>query len=339
VFALDERTGNVLTTIALFAAVAGFLFAARATLGVFVVALLLAYLLEPVVGWVQRRLLHADSRTGAIALVYASALVVMLGTGYALKPTIVDQMQQLNDGAPDALSRVADHEYFSGDVNALEDTGERAISAVTSVASDMGWLLMVPVIAIFFLTSRPALIDGAVDLFAQRHDRDGVKRTVEAIDTMLAQYTRTQLALAGMTGAVYTGAMAILGFPYPLALGMLSGALEFIPVLGWVLAAAIVLTAGWFAQAPWMWMALVIAVWKVIENFVLSPRIMGDRLQLPPMTVIFALMAGGQIGGLVGVLVSVPAAAVIRIVWLARSASQPAQIGAIAAVSSQPSNP
>ena len=338
-FALDDRTGNVLTTITLFAAVAGLLFAARATLGVFILALLLAYLLEPLVDWVQRRLLHADSRSGAIALVYVSALVLMLGAGYAMEPTVVGQMQQLHDGAPGVLSRVANHEYFGNSVNALKGTGERAISAVTSVASDIGWLLMVPLIATFFLGNRPALIDGAVDLFAQRRDRASVKRTVEKIDTMLAQYTRAQLALAGLTGAVYAGAMAILGFPYPLALGMLSGALEFIPVVGWIMAAAIVLTAGWFAQAPWIWMVLVIGVWKVVENFALSPRIMGDRLQLKPITVIFALMAGGQIGGLLGVLLSVPAAAVIRILWLERAANQPTQVDAIASVSGQPSNP
>src|SRR5262249_44303500 len=181
--------------------------------------------------------------------------------------------------------------------------------------------------------------DGTVDLFAQGRDRAGVKRTVGKIDTMLAQYTRAQLTLAGLTGAVYTGAMAILGFPYPLALGIVSGALEFVPVVGWILAAAIVLTAGWFAHAPWIWMAAVIGIWKIVENLVLSPRIMGDRLQLEPITVFFALMVGGEVGGLIGVLLSVPVAAVIRILWLERSTSQPAQPDAIVSVSPQPSNP
>ncbi|HJZ75281.1 MAG TPA: AI-2E family transporter [Vicinamibacterales bacterium] len=338
-FALDDRTGNVLTTIALFAAVAGLLFAARATLGVFVLALLLAYLLDPLVAWVQQRLLRGSSRSGAIALVYASALLLTIGGGYALRSAVAGQMQQLYDGAPEVLSRVADHDYLGGDPGALEDTGERAISAVTSAASDMGWLLMVPVIAIFFLSNRPALIDGTVGLFARHRDRASVKRTVEKIDTMLAQYTRAQLALAGMTAAVYTGSMALLGFPYPLALGILAGALEFVPVVGWVLAAAIVLTAGWFAHAAWIWMAAVIGVWKLVENFVLSPRIMGDRLQLHPITVIFALMVGGEVGGLLGVLLSVPAAAVLRILWLERAGNQLAEVDAITSAAAQPSNP
>src|SRR5262249_55903238 len=322
-----------------FAASAGRLFAARATRGVFVLALLLAYLPEPLVGWVQRRLPHADSRSRAIALVYVSGFVLMLGAGYALRPTVVSQMQQLYDRAPDVLSRVADHEHIDQDVGTLKDSGERAISAITSVASDLGWLLMVPVIAIFLLNGRAALIDGAVDLFAEGRDRAGVKRTVGKIDTMLAQYTRAQLTLAGLTGAVYTGAMAILGFPYPLALGIVAGALEFVPVVGWILASGIVLPPGWFAHAPWIWMAAVIGVWKIVENLVLSPRIMGDRLQLEPITVFFALMVGGEAGGLLGVLLSVPAAAVIRILWLERSASPPAPADAIASAAAQPSSP
>src|SRR5262249_44764537 len=117
------------------------------------------------------------------------------------------------------------------------------------------------------------------------------------------------------------------------------GALEFVPVVGWILAAAIVLTTGWFAHAPWIWMAAVIGVWKIVENLVLSPRIMGDRLQLEPITVFFALMVGGEAGGLLGVLLSVPAAAVIRMLWLERSASPPAPADAIASAAAHPSSP
>jgi predicted PurR-regulated permease PerM len=113
--------------------------------------------------------------------------------------------------------------------------------------------------------------------------------------------------------------MALLGFPYPIALGLLGGALEFLPVVGWLLAAAVILTPGWLTHAPWIWMAGLISVWRVVQNFVTSPRIMGDRLAMEPITVIVALMAGGQIGGLLGVLLAVPVVAVLRILWLDRA--------------------
>jgi predicted PurR-regulated permease PerM len=71
-------------------------------------------------------------------------------------------------------------------------------------------------------------------------------------------------------------------------------------------------------------MAVVIAIWKTVENVVASERIMGQRLAMDPITVLFALMVGGQIGGLLGVILSVPAVAVLRILWLERSRGQSA---------------
>jgi len=139
---------------------------------------------------------------------------------------------------------------------------------------------------------------------------------------MLAQYVRAQLALASISAVVYSVSMAFLHYPYPLVLGIVGGALEFIPIAGWLIAAAMMLLGGWLAGAPWIWMAVVIAVWKTVEGVVVSPRIMGHRLALEPITVLFALMAGGQIGGLLGVILSVPAAAVLRILWLERSGGE-----------------
>ena len=82
------------------------------------------------------------------------------------------------------------------------------------------------------------------------------------------------------------------------------------------------LTSGWLTHAHWIWMAGLLVLWRLVQNFVNSPRIMGDRLKMEPITVIFALMAGGQIGGLLGVFLSVPVVAVLRIVWLERDARQ-----------------
>ena len=97
---------------------------------------------------------------------------------------------------------------------------------------------------------------------------------------------------------------------------------EFVPIVGWILAAAVMLTSGWLTHAHWIWMAGLIAIWRLVLNFVISPRIMGDRLELPPIAVFFALMAGGQIAGILGVILSVPVLAVLRILWLERSSRQ-----------------
>jgi len=322
--ALDDRTGNVLTTIALFAIIVGVAFAAKTTIVVFVLALLFAYVLEPAVAWVQARLGQSSSRTPAIAVVYLAGLAAVCGVGYTFAPVIASQWQRLNAELPGMIARLSDHRFLAEHGSQIAAVAQRVGHPLAVVAADAGWLLLAPVIAVFFLSHRAAFIDATVTLFAHRRDRTSVTRTVEQIDTMLAQYVRAQLALAAMSAVIYSVSMALLGFPYPLALGVMGGALEFIPVAGWILAAAIMLTAGWLAGAPWIWMVLVIAAWKTLETLVVSPRIMGNRLALEPLTVLFALMAGGQIGGVLGVVLSVPVAAVLRILWLERESRQKA---------------
>ena len=322
--ALDDRTGNVLTTIALFATIVAVAFAAKTTIVVFVLALLFAYILEPAVAWVQGVLRQPSSRTSAIAVVYVGGLIAMAGIGSTFAPAIAGQWQRLRAEVPGMLARLTDHRFLAEHGSQITAVAQRAGHALGVAAADAGWLLLVPVIAVFFLSHRADFIDGTVTLFAHRHDRASVTRTVGQVDSMLAQYVRAQLALAVMSSVIYSGSMALLGFPYPLALGVMGGALEFIPIAGWILGAAIILAAGWLAGAPWIWMAVVIAIWKTLEGVVVSPRMMGHRLALDPLTVLFALMAGGQIAGVLGVVLSVPAAAVLRILWLERTSGRKA---------------
>ena len=136
------------------------------------------------------------------------------------------------------------------------------------------------------------------------------------VDTILAKYIRAQLALAGLSFVFYTVGMLVLGFPYAVALGILGEALEFLPAVGWIASAAAILTVGFLTHGHWLWMAALLLLWRLVQDYVNSPRIMGDSLHLQPLTVIFALMLGGQLGGIAGAYLSVPAVAVLRILWL-----------------------
>ena len=92
--------------------------------------------------------------------------------------------------------------------------------------------------------------------------------------------------------------------------------MEFLPAVAWIASAAAILTIGFLTHAHWIWMAGLLVPWRLVQDYVNSPRIMGDSLELQPLTVIFALMIGGQLGGIAGLYLSVPAVAVLRIVWL-----------------------
>jgi predicted PurR-regulated permease PerM len=320
VLTLDDRTGNVLTTVAVFAAAGGAAFAARTTLVVFVLALLLAYLLEPMVAGIERLLPSGPHGRGvSIAVVYGLGALLVIAVGYGVAPTIVDESRRLNAALPDLAARidttVADH----GDLAAGVVSGITRVTA--AVGEHVSLLLMVPIVAIFFLDNRAAFLERTVDLFAHHSGRAVAKRTIQQIDRTLAEYTRAQLILAALSGVFYGVSMALFGFPYPLPLAIVGGALEFVPVAGWIIAAAAILVSGWFAHAHWIWMAAMIVGWRILQNFVISPRVMGDRLQMEPLMVLFALMVGGQVGGLAGVILSLPAVAVFRIVRTASALS------------------
>jgi predicted PurR-regulated permease PerM len=329
--AIDDRTANVLTTIALFVAVVAAAFLARTTLLVFILAMLLAYLLEPIVAAIERRLpWHAHARACAIALVYILSMTLVVVAAYTAAPKIAADVRRLENAAPEMAARVNETlGGHHGDV--IETVVTRATSAVSVQSGEVVWLLLVPVVAIFFLGRRTAFLDDAVTLFARRGDRAAATLTIQRIDEALAEYARAQLTLSGLSALYYTVAMLVLGFPYPLALGLIAGALELVPMIGWMTAAAAMLASGWLADAPWMWMAALILVWRGVQNFVNSPRVTGSRLKMEPITVLFALLVGGQLGGPPGVLLAVPTVAVARIICDERRARDAGSRGAIQA--------
>jgi len=312
--AIDDRTGNVLTTTALFAAVVAAAFVARTTLLVFILAALLAYLLEPMVAGIERKVpWRAHPRALAVALVYILGMTLVVAAAYTAAPTIADDVRRLEAAAPELAARI-NGALGDGQGDVVKTVVARVTGAVKLKSSDVVWLLLVPVVAIFFLGKRTVFLDDAVNLFARRGDRATAKLTIQRIDEALAEYARAQLILSGLSALCYTISMAVLGFPYPLALGLVGGALELVPMIGWIIAAAAILASGWLAHAPWPWMAAVILVWRGVQNFVNSPRVMGSHLKMEPVTVLFALLVGGQLGGAPGVILAIPTVAVLRII-------------------------
>jgi predicted PurR-regulated permease PerM len=198
----------------------------------------------------------------------------------------------------------------------------RAAESVAYVAEKAIWILAVPILAIFFLKEGRQMAGAYLDVVEQREDRTMVRRVLRDIDTMLAKYVRAQSALAALSFLFYSLSMSILRFPYAIVLGVLGGVLEFLPVAGCVASAAMILTVGILTHSHWILMAGLLGLWRIVQAYVNSPRIMGKTLQLRPLTVLFALMIGGQLGGIAGVYLAVPTVAVLRIVWLECSPAQ-----------------
>lgn len=337
-FSFDDRAGNVVTTVTLFILGIAVLYMARGSFLILLLSLLFAYLLEPAVTWVQEHSrLFRKNRTWAIAQVYLVGALVFGGLAYAMGPHVVAQAKNLNATVPGILENLSSGNAVAGSLGARGLTAsqqlwmrdflvshrdslarlfEQGASSVAFVAASSIWLLAIPILGAFLLKDGRQMAETIIEAAERRGDRTVVKRILHHVDTMLAKYVRAQLALAGLSFVFYSVSMLVLRFPYAIALGLLGGILEFLPAAGWILSAAVILTAGFLTHAHWIWMAVLIVVWRGVQNYVNSPRVMGNSLELQPLTVVFALMVGGELGGIAGVFLSVPAVAVLRIVWL-----------------------
>jgi predicted PurR-regulated permease PerM len=313
--ALDRRTGQILTTVTVYVAIAGAVYLAHQILAALLLALLFAYLVEPLVGWLECRFRAIPHpRAIAISTVYLGAALILGAGAYFVTPTIVDEGQRLYAAASGATARMksampaSQAELVSGAI-------ANAASAAATAAHDAAWFLAVPFLAILFLGNRARVIDRIADFFRDDSKGAAARRTLHEVDCTLAEYARAELILSSLSALFYTVAMAALGFPYPIVLGVLGGVMELVPALGWIAAAAAILLSGAAAHGHWLWMALLLGTWRLVQDFVNSPRVMSERLELDASLVFLAMVFGGQLGGIVGVVFSVPAVAVLRNLW------------------------
>lgn len=330
----DTRTLRVVFTILCIAAVLAFVYSARRMLTLFLFAIFFAYLVDPLVERVQP---WVKTRGRAIAAVYLAALVALALIGLLLGPRLVNEGQHLAQSAPGMYEKLvsgqvawtlgsqhgwsyetsrklqeflADHSQVI--VGYLQSLGARLAAA----GKNIWWLGLIPILGVFFLKDGREMINAAIDLASRRRDRAFLNAVVSDVNVMLAEYIRAQLILAALSGVVYTVFLLIMRVPFAVALGIVGGVLEFIPVVGPLVAAAgilgVALATGY---AHILILAAFLGVWRVLQDYVNSPRIMGGQIELHPLAVLFGVLVGAEIGGVVGVYVSIPLMATLRIVW------------------------
>jgi predicted PurR-regulated permease PerM len=140
----------------------------------------------------------------------------------------------------------------------------------------------------------------------------------QEVNALLAQYLRGQLLVMLVLALYYSAALALAGFEVALPVGILTGLLVFIPYLGYGLGLVLALTAAILQYSDWSGVIAVAVIYgagQIIEGFFLTPRLVGERIGLNPLAVIFALLAFGQLFGFVGVLLALPASAVLMVAF------------------------
>ena len=329
----DARTARVLITVLLFALGLGFLYAARETLIAFLFAIFFAYLMSPLVSYLERLL---RGRKRAIAVIYLLLLGLVVLFFISTGPRIARESQRLGQSLP-ALSRLSSgqiaeqlerqHGWNSRIVDLLRNylathSDEIANAAqtiglrVADVAKQAWLLLVVPLLSIFFLMDGESFSQILIDLVQSRPQRELLQNVLNDLNQMLAQFIRAQLSLAALTFVAYSAFLSVMMVPYALVLGSVGGLLEFIPVVGPLVAATAILSVSLLlGYSHWIALVVFLILWRLVQDYVTSPRIMGRSMELHPLAAIFGVMAGGEVAGILGIFLSIPVMASLRIVF------------------------
>lgn len=304
----------------------------------FVAAAILAYVLEPGV----RRLAAAGvPRALAVLLVLLLALAAIVAIVLILVPIVREEAALIRSQLPGLVVRISDEllpwlrERFGIEVQLdaqgirqwlarhLADSGQDlaalAFAYVRSgwqaAAQVLGLLFLVPVAVFYLLLDWPLLIERARALVPPRW-RAPLGGFLHETDDLLGHYLRGQLLVMACLAAYYSLALLVGGFKLWLAIGTLTGLLIAIPYLGFALGAAFALVAGMLELGPLKGLLIVAVVYgigQVVESLLLTPRLVGERIGLHPLAVIFALLAFGALFGFVGVLLALPLSAIAAV--------------------------
>lgn len=321
---------------------------AGSVLAPFVLAMVLAYILDPLVDRLVRMGVKRAPAVGAATLPVVGLLAILLAIGV---PALGRQIAGLIEQTPVLLTRLADwlevvrgrllNVGFLGDelvaelraldaaaiVELLQERQElvgrrlwggllglgRGIGSVFTV---LGYLVLTPVLTFYLLRDYDRIVHRLGELIPPVH-REAVVTGAREYDDLLSRYLRGQFTVAVIIGSITTVGLFVLGFPYALLLGVLVAVFGLVPYVGLILslipAVLIALVSG-EVVASLLKVALVYGLAQALEGMVISPRIVGGSVGLHPVWVVLALAIGGFFFGFVGLLIAVPAAVGIKLV-------------------------
>lgn len=297
----------------------------------------LAYLSDP---WADRIEAKGLSRTSATVLVFSVMVAVLVIVIVVLVPLLQQQIAVVIAKVPDYIDwlqkqalpwlqqfglpaidldlesikqAIVKHWQQAGGVAAgvLGSVTRSGLTLLTWLAN----LMLIPLVAFYLLRDWDVLIAHIGDLIPRRK-APLVKRLARDCDVVLSGFLRGQLSVMLALGAIYTIGLWLMGLDLALLIGVFAGLVSFVPYLGFILGilfASIVALMQFQDAFHLLMVFLVFGVGQTLESFVLTPWLVGDRIGLHPVTVIFAVMAGGQLFGFVGVLLALPIAAVVGV--------------------------
>lgn len=316
-----------------FLAFLGFIYVFKAVLLPFVLGIAIAYLLNPLVNGLRRMRLAR----GPAAMLILLLFFTLVGAFFALlTPVLYKQGLQLAEDTPgyiDALlAWLEPHMQRVAEILGQENTNIKALlsSHSASIASLTKQLLQslaaggqavfdlisvlvfTPIVAYFMMKEWTHITAWVEDLLPKAH-KNTIKELLKQIDVKISGFVRGQISVAVILGVAYAIALTIAGLKYGFLIGLLSGLLSIIPMVGSAVGLVVSVAVAWFQSGDLMFVAIIAGIFfagQLIEGNILSPKIVGDSVGLHPLWVFFALLAGGTLFGILGMLLAVPVASI-----------------------------
>lgn len=335
---IDPKAARAAWTVFLLALLLSAAYTIRQTIAVFVIALLFAYLLAPLVGLVERMTPRQVSPRIALGIVYLLLVGAIVSLALTLGSRLADEANSLAMQLPalvknpewmekiplpswleparaNIIQRVEDQLSSGGEqiLPYIKDLGGQLVSGAKYAL----YLILIPILAFFFLKDGPTFRDEFLIGFVEERRRPVVDNILEDINRLLGEYIRALVLLAAASFTANGVFLAVSGAPYAVLLAGLAALGEFVPVVGPAAGALIILLVTGLSGYNHLLLYIVFwMVYRLFQDYALSPYLMGKGVQLNPMLVLFGVLAGEQIGGVMGMFLSVPVLAILRVLFV-----------------------
>ncbi len=309
----------------------------KAVLLPFVMGIAVAYLLNPIVNKFGE---VGFNRGPAAMMILVGFLILILGFIGIVSPIVYRELLQFGEDLPAYIERFWDmmtpvtamvEQYIGGvekgNLESLlkENAGsatkaakiviEQIAAGGQAVVDMISVAVFMPIVAYFMMKEWPAVTKWCRDLMP-RHSEEVIMGLIKQIDEKLSGFVRGQITVAVVLGVAYAVALTLAGLKYGFLIGLMSGLLSVIPMVGSAVGLVVSVAVAWFQMGEPTFVLLIAGIFiggQVIEGNFLTPKLVGDSVGLHPLWVFFALLAGGSLLGILGMLLAVPVAAVIGV--------------------------
>jgi predicted PurR-regulated permease PerM len=319
-----------------------------------VLSIFFAYLVSPLVEFIRRprqvgNRVIAIPRPLAISLAYVIILGAVALAVFVVLPTLGNQFPVFAEQAKGYWKSMGEkaqqaNEYFrmrrvpGPVVEALNNAIPKVIEKVSNTASELvsaslsylafvPWLVLIPILAFFLLKDVEVFRSSALQMLPRGRWRWRGDEFFQDINTTLAAYTRAQLTACLFIGVLCSLGFTLLGVPGGFVMGLIAGVFEFVPLVGPVSIAILAAILATFHSGPFsaLLVLLFLGVLRIVQDYVIYPRLIGHGIHLHPLAVIFAILCGAELAGVAGVLLAIPVVAILTVSyrhWLEHRGSE-----------------